>query len=488
MHSEDKQMRALNTAAALVVVCIFLLPVTLTAGVPQMMNVQGLLTDSDRVPVPDGPHTVVFSLYNIESGGSALWTESRTVATTDGLFTVMLGEIFPIPDTLFVSAELWLGIAVDGGAEMIPRQRLTAAPYVYRALNADSAVFAFMVDDDAITSSKIADGSILFADLGQNGAATNQVMKWNGSAWIASDDETGSGGGWVDDGSVVRLATGTDLVGIGTAAPAEKLHVNGDIRLGASSGIAFGNDNTRIYALGGNMVHTADDDIHLHPDDDIYVRRDGGSDWVRFDNGSEKLGLGTIYPSYRLTVNGAVSIAYGDESKYHINYYDGGLNFAETGVLDRRIHISDGGNVGIGTANPGAKLGVNGDAKVNTDLQVNGAFKGDISSSSSSDGAPFPRPAYNSGWVTIAPDDYLVLTHDIGGDSSDYVVDLQFWNDIGNAGITNQRMGGDTFWSGGNYYAYGAFYDELTSRSIRVRRLQNDYYAEKIRVRIWVIE
>lgn len=40
-----------------------------------------------------------------------------------------------------------------------------------------------------------------------------------------------SGGGWTDDGTVVRLTTITDEVGIGTASPAEKLHVVGNLKL-----------------------------------------------------------------------------------------------------------------------------------------------------------------------------------------------------------------------------------------------------------------
>ena len=37
--------------------------------------------------------------------------------------------------------------------------------------------------------------------------------------------------GWADDGTVVRLATSTDNVGIGTDSPGEKLHVIGNINL-----------------------------------------------------------------------------------------------------------------------------------------------------------------------------------------------------------------------------------------------------------------
>jgi len=472
-------MKTLNFTMRLTIgICFLLVPLAFALGIPHLMNIQGILTDDEGTPVYDGIHMVDFSIYNVESGGAALWSESRAVTATGGLFSVVLGEVNPIPASLFSDTDLWLGMALTGNPEMIPRQRLTTVPYVYRALNADSANFAFTVADDAINSSNIADGSIMLGDLGQNGATSGQVIKWNGSAWAPAIDE-GSGGGWVDDGSVVRLASSADKVGIGTSSPQEKLHVNGNIRLNATSSIAFGDDNTRTYVTGGDMVVTADDDLHLQPDDDIYIRKDGGATWVHFDNSTQRLGIGITDPAYKLTVNGELSIAYGGVSKYHINYYNGGLNFAETGVSDRRIHISDGGNVGIGTANPGAKLGINGD------LKVNGAFKGNISSATDTDGAPFPRPAYDSGWFEFYTGRDFDLVHNIGGDSTNYVVDLRFMQDS-YMGIHNQGIGTDI---DGSYGRGGSWYG-LTSTMITITPAPGAglYYIDSARVRIWVIE
>ena len=39
-----------------------------------------------------------------------------------------------------------------------------------------------------ITSLHILDGTIQFSDIGSNGCATNQVLKWNGSAWVCGAD------------------------------------------------------------------------------------------------------------------------------------------------------------------------------------------------------------------------------------------------------------------------------------------------------------
>jgi hypothetical protein len=43
---------------------------------------------------------------------------------------------------------------------------------------------------------------------------------WNGTAWSPLGGGSGGAGGWTDDGTVVRLTTSTDFVGIGTASPA----------------------------------------------------------------------------------------------------------------------------------------------------------------------------------------------------------------------------------------------------------------------------
>lgn len=135
------------------------------------------------------------------------------------------------------------------------------------------------------------------------------------------------------------------------------------------------------------------------------------------------------------------------------------------------------GNVGIGTTSPAAKLEVDGD------LKVTGAFKGNISSSSGSTGAPFPRPAYNSGWQSISPGGALTLVHNIGGNVDEYVVDLQFKDDDG-WGINNIGIGGVYFRNNDSYR--GAYWRSLTSNEIKVYRHSDDIWADKVRVRIWV--
>ncbi len=142
------------------------------------------------------------------------------------------------------------------------------------------------------------------------------------------------------------------------------------------------------------------------------------------------------------------------------------------GGSDTRLVIQEGtGNVGINTTNPGAKLEVTGDVKIGS-LHATGQYTGEIGPNN---GAPFPRPAYDSGFIDIIPNVLTTLKHSIGGDVNNYVVDIQtkgIFQAIGDPAPNGVK---DTN------------YRELTKDSIKVELGPKEFpRAAKIRVRIWV--
>jgi len=111
------------------------------AQMPQTMSYQGVLTDGAGNLVADGSYSVTFRIYSLAVGGSALWTETQpTVAVTKGGFSVLLGSVTPI--SLPFNVPYWLGVSVNGGAELSPRVALSSSPY---AFHADTALFAQQV-------------------------------------------------------------------------------------------------------------------------------------------------------------------------------------------------------------------------------------------------------------------------------------------------------------------------------------------------------
>ncbi len=234
---------------------------------------------------------------------------------------------------------------------------------------------------------------------------------------------------------------------------------------------------------GGDNLgnHTATQNINLNGN---YLSGDGGNDGVYVANDG-KVGIGTSAPGAKLEIiqNIWTNILKVGllTSPNRLILSSGHMWASISGGTTNRNDIAiehSTGNVGIGTGSPGAKLEVDGD------LKVTGAYKGNISSSSGSDGAPFPRPAYDSGWVAVAQNSFLSLTHNIGGNLDNYVVDLQLESDplFLPYGVNNFGHGLYNNSSGD----MGAAYLDLTTTSIKVYRATADLTAAKVRIRIWV--
>jgi hypothetical protein len=103
--------------------------VCLAAGSARMINYQGRLAGSGGAPVSGNSVEVAFSIYGVSAGGTALWTEPRTIRVDNGLYTVQLGMVNPIPDNLFNASDRWLGIKVGTDSEMTPRAQITSVAY-----------------------------------------------------------------------------------------------------------------------------------------------------------------------------------------------------------------------------------------------------------------------------------------------------------------------------------------------------------------------
>jgi hypothetical protein len=99
-----------------------------------------------------------------------------------------------------------------------------------------------------------------------------------------------------------------------------------------------------------------------------------------------------------------------------------------------------------------------------------------------------PTPTYDSGWVSVDPDQAKTLMHSISGNAQDYVVDMQYRS--GGSGVNQRYYGGADF--GANPPAsmseddrVGAYWRSLTASSITVYRRPEDIYAPEVRIRIW---
>lgn len=154
--------------------------------IPRTLSYQGVLTDSLGVPKPDGTYSITFRLYDGASGGTALWTEQKTLQVKRGLFSTILGDQVVFGSSLTFSTQYWLSIQVASEPELSPRVPLTPVANSLRSVRADTASYAMAapaqafvdsarvagtVPNNSITGAKVADGSLTAADI-----ATNQIV------------------------------------------------------------------------------------------------------------------------------------------------------------------------------------------------------------------------------------------------------------------------------------------------------------------------
>jgi len=165
-------------------VCLLCTVATGIAGVPQMINFQGRLTDEEDTALDD-TLSITFSIYADSTGGIQLWTEiNGSVIVSKGIFNVLLGNINPISDTVFTGAKRWLSMNVEG-EEMEPPKPIASVGYAFHSATSDTAEYAHIATSD---------------------------------------------GDWTISGNNMYSAV-SGSVGIGTTEPDEELHVVGNMKM-----------------------------------------------------------------------------------------------------------------------------------------------------------------------------------------------------------------------------------------------------------------
>ena len=421
------------------------------ADVPLLISYQGRLTNASNLPLPDGSIiSTTFAIYVVPAGGVAVWSEVQSVQTTrNGQFSVLLGQVQPLSQQVFLGAERYLAIKVGADPEMSPRIRLVSTPYSYRVgtvdgarggqiignlglgtsfpeqplhvlkgssgnTDADASSIAIFEDDAnaylTILTPSFAERGIIFGDnlnnidagVIYNGANNRMDLRTNGNASRITIDSDGD-------------------VGIGTATPTSRLHVaNGDLVIGDVPSPFSVSQNLYIENSGGSTQNTFridgfSNDLYLIARSDAGAFFGTGMNFRTAAAGAGELdrmritptglvGIGTTAPEQTLHVvkgsagtvvsdvnsiavfenntNGYVSILAPDGSDRGIIFGDN-LSNVDAGLIyvgssnrlefrggnnQTRAVIDNAGRFGIGMNNPDYELDVNGAIRCNNKM------------------------------------------------------------------------------------------------------------------------
>lgn len=182
------------------------LPAVGSAEVPAYLPVQAYLTDSEEAPV-DGEVELEFSLYDAATEGDQVYNETLQVEANDGAVTAYLGENQELDLEMFEEhEELYLGVRVDGGEELEPRQRMATVPYAAHAQTASSAESAAKLDGrdpEEFEAQELSANAPLSEDEGEFGLEAceedGHVLKSDGEAWECAPDAQSSAGDGLEE-------------------------------------------------------------------------------------------------------------------------------------------------------------------------------------------------------------------------------------------------------------------------------------------------
>ncbi len=305
------------------------------ATVPRELNYQGVLTDTDGGVVPDGSYSLTFRIYDVETGGSALWEETQDVTVSKGTFSVVLGSVTPL--NLSFDKKYYLGVSVAGGDELTPRMPIAAAAYSISAdrvvgpgnifpssgrvgigtisptvplhvISADQVGIKFQGSNSSYASIYV-DGTSSNVRVGY-GYLRNGVLK--AYTFVSENNDYR-----IRIGGVDRIFVDTvGRLGDGVASPVEMLDVAGGIRLSTTgnanpgtirwTGTDFeGYDGTSWKSLtsaGGETLPEGSSGMTLRHDGLSWV-----PDLMLYNDGT-RIGIGTIEPEATLHVGGSVMV------------------------------------------------------------------------------------------------------------------------------------------------------------------------------------
>lgn len=118
-------------------------------GLSPNVGMQGQLTNPDGEIVADGDYEMTVRVWTAQTGGTNVFTQTETIAVTDGLFNVNINEFPPHLFSGEVANQPYMEIEIDGET-LEPRRIIPGAAYAH-GLVSGSGVVGSRPDIDNVT-------------------------------------------------------------------------------------------------------------------------------------------------------------------------------------------------------------------------------------------------------------------------------------------------------------------------------------------------
>jgi hypothetical protein len=326
-----KRWLAVSVLSALVALTI--LAGVHAQGVTQPFTYQGFLRQGGA-PLNNPSQAMRFRIFDALTGGTMLWDSGAlTVNVANGLFTVQLNP----PVSVWTGADRFLEIQV-GATTLSPRVRIGSTPY------ANTATLLNMFQSGTMNPDRMV--------ITHSPAFTNWGLMYRDT-----------------DDSFHFLAGGTTVLRVGLGGSTAL-----QIPAGAAAGRVLTSD------ASGNASWQP-----LPPSATVWAV--SGANIYNTNTGN--VGIGTTTPTAKLDVrggmlvdssSGSLRIGYpSSANQWHFNTMNGGadLQLWENAVNTVRMYFKAGGNIGIGTTAPAARLDILGGnwdtASTEGDLRIGNA-------------------------------------------------------------------------------------------------------------------
>ena len=271
------------------------------------LSIQGVIKNSDGTAVDNGKYSLTFKLYEAESGGTPVWSETQdNIPVTGGIYSVLLGTTTPM--TAAFDKTYFLGLSVEGGAELIPRAKLTSSPYALSLIG------------------------------------TGNTFPSSGTVGVGTASPTAGNELHVHDGAgeanvLVESASQTSRLTLKRGTKTGRLEVNADNQLAIA---ADNNQNMVFYVEGTGKLNLSTDNV---------VIANNGGNIEQYIDGSRRL----LVHSGGVDVTGTLNVSTLNAS-----------NFSPSSMA-----ISSQLAVGQGSVDPNNTLRVNGSSYLNGFVEIN---------------------------------------------------------------------------------------------------------------------